>query len=207
MKPNKFRVVFYMARWWDGNKLDNMIDMWTMLMNLPMVIWQTKFSWKEIKRFLKLAFAHVEIWTPSQYHCDPRPCDWMNGDMATSTMRDEEGGTVVRRASEVLKHRSRWWYWEFKVTSERYKDAVEYGFIEVVMNKGYGKRDITKFFPVVRHIVPADKTRNICSEFSTWFMVHARVVFKKFKMMSPRLMAWKIYRATGTMPVQVQEKK
>jgi hypothetical protein len=184
-----------------------MIDMWTMLMNLPRVIWETKFNLKEIKKFLKLAFAHVEIWIPSQYFAQPRSCDWKNGVMWTSTMRDEDNGTVQRQANQVMRHPWRWWYWEFKVNSDEYKAACDYGFNELVNNEGYSKRDISKFFPVVRHIVPDDDTRNICSEFSTWFMVHAKVIFKKFKMLSPRLMAWKIYRATGTMPVQVQEKK
>ena len=207
MKPNKFRVVFYIAKWWDGNKIDNVIDMWTMLMNLPMVVFQTRFNLKEIKKFLKLAFAHVEIWTPSGYHYDPRKCDWMNGLMWTSTMRGDEKGTCYRKASEVMKDRSRWWYWEFTTKHEYLKEACEYGNHEVMCNEGYGKRDVSKFFPGVRHLVKNDPDRNICSEFCTWFMMYAQVIFKNFKMMSPRLMAWKIYRATGTMPVQVQEKK
>jgi hypothetical protein len=71
---------------------------------------------------------------------------------------------------------------------------------------GYGKRDISKFFPVVRHIVPNEKIRNICSEFCRNFMTMA-AFFKKSKLVSPRLMAWEIYRKTGTLPVQVSGSK
>ncbi len=208
MRSRNFRAVFFMAKWWDGHKIDNMIDVWTLLMNLPRVIWQTRCNFKEIKKFCKMKFAHVEIWLPYDGQYQPRQCDWMNGLMWTSTMRDDDNGTVFRKATEVLKDRSRWMYWEFLVPATHHlENARCYAMNEVLYNKGYGKRDIAKFFPGIRHIVPNDETRNICSEFSVWFMVIAKTIFTKFKMMSPRLMAWEIYRATDELPVAVQEKK
>ncbi len=201
-----YRATFFAAKWKDGHKIDNLIDVWTLIANLPRVMWQTKLNFKEIKKFYNMNFAHVEIWTPNECCVHPRPCDWWNGTMWTSTMRDEDDGTVHRPVKDVIKDASRWWQWEIKAPSKDMQLALMYGYNEVVNNEGYSKRDISKFFPVVRHLVPNEKIRNICSEFSYRFMTIA-TFFKKFKLVSPRLMAWEIYRETGTLPVQVQESK
>ncbi len=200
----KYRVAFFAAKFNDGHKIDNVIDIWTLIANLPRVIWQTKFNFKEVMKFVKLNFAHVEIWTPREGHLHPRPCDWKNGTMWTSTMRDDWDGTVQRPVNHVMSDRTRWWYWELQAKSGALDAALEYAEFEVALNEGYAKRDIAKFLPVVRWFVKNDNTRNVCSEISYRFMAFARF-FKKFKLVSPRLMAWEIYRKTGTLPVQVRE--
>jgi hypothetical protein len=176
-----------------------------LILDLPKVIWQARGNFKEIMKFIRMKFAHVEIWVPGGYSIHPTQSDWNNGTMWTSTMRDEDQGTTYRDARSVLKDRSRWCYWEFKAPNVTLKLAEDWALEEVMNNLGYAKRDVAKFFPFIRYIVPNDKKRNVCSEFSYIFMVITQF-FTKFKMMSPRLMAWEIYRKTGTLPVQVQER-
>lgn len=203
MRSRNYRVVFFTAKWWDGHKIDNVIDIGTLILDLPKVIWQARGNLKEIKKFCKLKFAHVEIWTPGGYSLNPTWTDWNNGTMWTSTMRDDDKGTTYRGAAGVLKDRSRWWYWEFKAPRKTIQAAGGWAIREVINNLGYAMRDIAKFFPFIRYAVPNDKKRNVCSEFSYMFMVITEF-FAKFKMMSPRMMAWEIYRKTGKLPVQVQ---
>ena len=120
-------------------------------------------------------------------------------------MRDDDDGTVHRPVRVVINDTSRWWFWEFQAKSKYLQEALRYAHLEVQHNEGYGKRDISKFFPVVRHVVANDPDRNICSEFSWNFMFICKF-FKKLRLVSPRLMAWEIYRKTGELPVAVQEK-
>lgn len=191
-----FRVIMYKAKWFDGHKIDNLIDVWTCLVNLPYVTWKAKFNPKEIWKFIRMNYAHVEIWEPHNFsHKSVRSCDWWNGYCKTSTMRDEYDGTVKRPARRVLTDVDRWDYAEFEVSPENYLGAAIWSSYQLRNNLGYSKKDICKFFPVVRHFV-SDPDRNICSEFTHNYMVAADI-FRKFKVISPRLLAWLIYKQLG----------
>jgi hypothetical protein len=192
----KFRVVFYKAKFWDGHKIDNLIDIWTMLVNLPYVTCKSKLNFKEVWKFIKeFNYSHVEKWEPYGTFHKPRTCDWWNGIMATSTMRDEDDGTVVRPVREVIRDVDRWDAAEFEVHSLSYMQAHEWEEHELYNNLGYAVKDIGKFFPVVRKFV-GDPNRNICSEFVHNFMACCGF-FPKFRVLSPRLLAWLIYKELG----------
>jgi len=192
---HKFRVVFYKAKWGDGHKIDNLIDIWTMLVNLPYVTYKSKLNFKDIWKFIKgFNYSHVEKWEPNGRGI-PRQCDWWNGEMSTSTMRGDYNGTVSRSAREVLVHPERWDATEFEINSVTYLVVHGWEQDQLDNNLGYSKEDIGKFFPVVRHFVK-DETRNICSEYVHNFMVKCGL-FLKFRVLSPRLLAWLIYKELG----------
>jgi hypothetical protein len=189
-----FRVAFRKAKWGDGEKIDNVIDIWTAIVNIPYVTWQEKFNLKNVWRFLKMRYAHVEIWTPSEHgYIIPRPVDWWNGNMATSTTRDEWDGTVMRPAKEVILDRSRWDYAEYMVSNDHYRYAERWAADQVLNNKGYSNEDIGKFIPAVRHFVN-DPKRNICSEFCHNWMVKAQRFLEPFMVISPRKLAYRIWK-------------
>jgi hypothetical protein len=187
----------YKAKWFDGHKLDNIIDVWTMLVNLPYVTYKSKLNFKEVWKFIReFNYSHVEKWAPYQGHGNPRSCDWWNGDMSTSTMRDEYNGTVSRSARWVMHNVDRWDAAEFEVPGYLYRSANEWEFAQILNNIGYAKQDIAQFSPVIRHIIPTDPRRNICSEFMHNYMVKCNI-FLKFRVLSPRLLAWLIYKELG----------
>ena len=202
---NKFRVVFYKAKWFDGHKTDNLIDVWTMLVNLPYVTYKSKLNFKEVWKFIKeFNYSHVEKWEPHKLSYKlPRSCDWWNGKMSTSTMRDDVDGTVIRPAREVLRNVDRWDAAEFEVSSGYYESAHDWELRQLENNMGYAKEDIGKFFPVVRYFAD-DPRRNICSEFVHNFMVKCGI-FLKFRVLSPRLLAWLIYKDLGKEIKSVKE--
>jgi hypothetical protein len=187
----------YKAKWFDGHGTDNLIDTWTLLMNLPYVIWNEKFNFKEVWRFVKWCYAHVEIWTPNENSPrEPRPCDWWNGKCWTSTMRDEDDGTTVRPVKDVIRNKKRWDFVELEAgTHENYRQALEWAHCEVINNEGYSREDIKKFIPIARHFVKPNK-RNICSEFVDKFMVKCRN-FAYHRLMSPRKQAYLIFKELG----------
>ncbi len=193
----KYRVIMYKAKWGDDSIVDNVIDIWTMLVNLPYVMWREKFNPKEVWRFIKWNYAHVEIWIP-QYLSpnEPRAIDWWNGDCYTSTMRGDDDGTVVRSVRDVILDKSRWDYAELEAESTHdYKTARFWANHEVVTNTGYAKEDIKMFIPIARHFAKKNK-RNICSEFTDKFMVECKNL-AKHRMMSPRRQAYIIFKELG----------
>lgn len=193
----KYRVIMYRAKWGDDSIVDNVIDTWTMLVNLPYVTWKEKFNLKEVWRFVKWCYAHVEIWTP-HYNSpmEPRAIDWWNGSCYTSTMRADVDGTAVRSVREVIMDKSRWDYVELESKShEEYRRALLWAGTEVLHNTGYSKEDIKTFIPIARHFVKKNK-RNICSEFADKFMVRCGN-FIKHRMMSPRRQAYIIFKELG----------
>jgi len=200
-----FRVVFYKAKWNDGHRIDNIIDVWTMLVNLPYVTYKSKLNFKDVWKFIKdFNYSHVEKWAPYGTMNRPRSCDWWNGDMSTSTMRDEYNGTVIRPAREVLTHPDRWDAAEFEVRSHVYGEAKAWESKELAGNLGYSKEDLARFAPVVRHFVD-DETRNICSEFVHNYMAMCRIFKNGFRVISPRLLAWLIYKDLGKTIKPVKE--
>ena len=193
----KYRVIMYKAKWFDDSIVDNVIDTWTMLVNLPYVTWREKFNLKEVWRFVKWCYAHVEIWTP-HYNSprEPRHSDWWNGECWTSTMRGDDNGTVMRGVREVIRDKSRWDYVELEAeTHENFRLALTWASQEVATNTGYSKEDIKAFVPIARHFVKKNK-RNICSEFTDKFMVKCRN-FLEHRLMSPRRQAYVIFKELG----------
>jgi hypothetical protein len=186
----------YKAKWGDGHKIDNIIDVWTMLVNLPYVIYKSKTNFKDVWKFIKdFNYSHVEKWEPYGTYNHPRSCDWWNGDMSTSTMRDSYDGTVTRSAREVLRNVDRWDATEFEVPGYLYSTAQGWELRELINNLGYSKMDLGKFFPVVRYFAD-DPRRNICSEFVHNYMSMCGF-FRRFRVLSPRLLAWLIYKELG----------
>ena len=120
-------------------------------------------------------YSHVEIWTPAErgmFITHPLKASKLNkievytkihGTCWTSTMRGDNNGTVKRPASEVLKNPKRWDYVEIDIPEDDYSRLIYWMQLEVENNKGYGKRDLLKFFGLGMF---ADKLRNICSEFT-----------------------------------------
>jgi hypothetical protein len=193
----KYRVIMYKAKWFDDSLVDNTIDTWTMLVNLPYVLWREKFDLKEVKRFIKWCYAHVEIWVP-HYNSptEPRAIDWWNGHCYTSTMRDGEDGTTFRSVREVIYDTRRWDYVELEAdTHEEFRRALHWAAREVATNQGYSTEDIKTFIPIARHFVKKNK-RNICSEFVDKFMVKCKN-FLEHRMMSPRRQAYIIFKELG----------
>ncbi len=201
-----FRVAFRKAKWGDGEKIDNIIDIWTAFVNIPYVVWKERFNLKNVWQFLKMNYAHVEIWTPSEVGLiNPRPVDWWNGNMATSTTRDEWDGTVMREVREVIIDRNRWDYAEYEISNGNYLSAERWGAVEVLMNEGYSDEDIGKFIPIVRHFV-GDPYRNICSEFVHNWMVMAKRFLEPFMVISPRKLAYRIWKEHGKELIPVGRK-
>ncbi len=190
----RFRVAFRKAKWGDGEKIDNVIDIWTAIVNIPYVVWKERFNLKNVWQFLKMNYAHVEIWTPTEHGpIYPRPIDWWNGNMSTSTTRGEWDGTVVRAAREVILDKSRWDFAEYEIPNEDYLWAEQWGAMGVLLNEGYSNEDIGKFIPVIRHFV-GDPKRNICSEFVHNWMVMAKRFLEPFMVISPRKLAYRIWK-------------
>lgn len=189
----------YKAKWFDDSLVDNTIDTWTMLVNLPYVMWKEKCSLKEVWRFVKWCYAHVEIWVP-HYNSptEPRSIDWWNGNCYTSTMQGDmwEDGTVVRSVREVITDKSRWDFVELEAsTHEEYRRALQWAAQQVATNTGYSTEDIKAFIPIARHFVKKNK-RNICSEFADKFMVQCKN-FVTHRLMSPRRQAYIIFKELG----------
>ena len=195
----RFRVLHYRSAI-DGNMVDNAIGFWTKVMNL----WDWK-TW-----FLPW-YSHSEIWVPDERSgfslisstIYPGRDSLVNkthyhGTCYTSTMGQirtegaQVNGTRKLLASVVLKHPERWDFTEFEVPDHIFQRGLRWMEVEVRHNKGYAKRDISKFFPIIRHFVKQDKARNICSEFAH----NACIAFVKFpypfKVISPLRLARKM---------------
>jgi hypothetical protein len=178
----KIRVIFYKAKWGDGNLMDNLINTWTWLISS--------------KNRTVGPYSHVEIWTANEdgvfeVICMGVPPYW-RGDCWTSTMRGKVNGTVKRAASEVIKNVDRWDYCEVEIADEYdYKNLIMWMDLEVLANRGYSKRDIFKFISPIHF---PDDERNICSEFCFKACSIAKIL-KGWGIVSPRRLAWKLVQA------------
>ena len=113
----KFRLIFYKAKF-DGHLLDDAIAQWTRMFNGV---------------FVPL-YSHVEVWWPDENgeftythvnmkYRNPIGDTVYLGETYTSTMRGDNNGTVIRPASDILKHPERWDYMEFEVDDEIFNMA------------------------------------------------------------------------------------
>ena len=94
----------------------------------------------------------------------------------TSTMRDEDNGTVKRDADSVLCHPENWDYKEITIFDRQYNSLMAYAEREVFYNEGYSKWDLLKFLSPWHF---ADDSRNICSEFVNNALVAGRILTDK----------------------------
>lgn len=156
----KVRIVYYIAAKGDGQWLDDGIAFWT-------GIWNPGTP----------PFSHVEIGMPDKNG------HFMKGEMFTSTMRGKDNGTVLRPASEVLKHPERWYITEIEVDDDLYSIARNWAAIQVVCNKGYDKATIASFFWPWRF---GKKDMAICSERCYQFLCECGMFSDKTKCPSPR---------------------
>jgi len=163
----KIRIAYYIAAK-DGKWLDDSIAGWTGLFNPGTP-----------------AFSHCEIWMPDQNGnwVQTGPCG-IAGDMFTSTMRGDNNGTVLRPASDVLKHPERWHITEIEVDDDLYKIARNWAKIRVACNQGYDNKTIASFFWFTR--ISGNKEKAICSERCYQFLCECGVFSDKTKCPSPR---------------------
>ncbi len=187
----RFRVLHYKSGI-DGKVVDNAIGFWTKVVNL----WDWK-TW-----FLPW-YSHSEIWVPDPEAGFEKCYDGVDllkpdGTCYTSTMGQisTEGAQISGNrkllASVVLKHPERWDYTEFEVPDHIFERGLRWMEVEVKFNQGYAKRDISKFFPIMRHFVKQDKLRNICSEFVHNACTAFIVLPRPFKVISPLRLARKM---------------
>ena len=196
----RFRVLHYKSGI-DGKVVDNAIGFWTKVINL----WDWK-TW-----FLPW-YSHSEIWVPHPWALPSAHGgnfveydsllkeNVFVGTCYSSTMgqiREKEtrfaiSGTRKLPASEVLKHPERWDYTEFEVPDKVSANGMRLMEFLVITNKGYAKRDISKFFPIVRHFVKQDALRYICSEFGHKVCVVFKVLKGPGKVISPLRLARKM---------------
>ncbi|KKN05789.1 hypothetical protein LCGC14_1083850 [marine sediment metagenome] len=201
----KVRFLFYKAKFeWRSflktrkiHLIDDAINVWTLLINLPGVVWQER-SWnvkkwgKAVWQFIKECYSHVEVWLPDEYgrfydeaeSLGHFPVHAYFGTCYTSTMRDDEKGTCSRPASEVIKHPERWEYKEFDITPWQYHIGLVWMQKQVKLNKGYGFKNYGRFFGLGKIIY--DRWKNICSQFTHNYAVMVFIFSMPFKIVSPR---------------------
>lgn len=146
------RILMYKG---DHHALDNVIDNYT---------WFWRWLWcKNCPKELRSAHAEIEFpYHGDAYECQDDAGNWLQlGDCFTSTMRDEVDGVVMRPASEVLTHPSRWNYFEIALTDSEYTQLYDYCKKRASMGIKYGKLTIASFFLPFRI---NEKSRDICSE-------------------------------------------
>ena len=106
--------------------------------------------------------------------------------MFTSTMRGDNNGTVLRPASDVLKHPDRWYITEIEVPDDLYRIARNWAKIRVACNGGYDKKTIASFFWPWGRFGSADKEQAICSERCYQFLCECGIFRDKTRCPSPR---------------------
>ena len=189
--------------------VDDAINIWTALCNIPSPgwkVWQKKTWsewWAELKDWWKDSFTHIELWISDEngrfiswYLRNPdvpvaeryRDKPFYLGRCYTSTMRDGMAGTVLRPASEVIKHPEKWEVGVIgKVTDLQYDSGMIHINNKVEGNKGYDKLCIADFFNPLRRWFPLhSKWKDICSEaFQGGVYAFIRFVISKY-ICSPR---------------------
>lgn len=207
----KVRFIFYRAKFeWRSflrtrkvHLVDDLINVWTCIINLPVVVWEERSinprKWGAgVWQFICDCYAHVEIWTPDingNFEVLYKDLEWDTlrsvyvGTCWTSTMRKsasmigKKNGTCCRPAAEVLIHPERWDVKEYEVSAHDYKRGIFWMEYKVRRNKGYSLRDTGKFFGLG---FLADAARDICSEFCHNAGVIFNILTHPFRVVSPR---------------------
>jgi len=147
--------IFYKSKLFDGHCIDNIISLGTMPLN-----WGTG------------NYSHVEFWVPDEHGRFIDEEGNVCGFCYTSTMRGENDGTVCQPANTVIGNLDRWDGIKVDVAGALFALARANADIRVANNKGYAKKDLTRFvFPLNVHkfLGLYDTSREICSEHcETW---------------------------------------
>lgn len=189
----KVAALVYKAKIGDGHVVDDAINIWTALFNIPLPSWKVwrkdtwSAWWREIKQWWRDAFSHIELWISNGNGrfaccmlneaedgcgiCGNKLGKGINdkelyGECYTSTMRGDWDGTVLRPASEVIKDPSRWDVGVIAtITEDQYRRGMKEINHAVKYNQGYDKRCIADFFNPLRRWLPIhSKVKQICSE-------------------------------------------
>ena len=143
-------------------------------------------------------YSHSEIWFPgSASDCFVDSLGF-HGSCFTSTLRGKVNGTVIRPASQVLTHPSRWEFFEIPVEDTVYDQVYTKARAAALANEGYDKPACLSFFLPVRF---GSGSRDICSEVTYRALCWAGI-FSKPAMPSPRRQA-KWLMALGYEPKQL----
>lgn len=147
--------LWYIAKWWDGESVDDGIRLATKLPN-----WNTPPT------------THYELLVPMP----ERPFRWKNedgklrfsGDCYTSTTRDGAKGTRVKPAQEVIgKHPDRWLYTAQTVAKDKFEYAKQEADMRVENNIGYAWKNLLRYgMPLwlFHWMRLEDKLRETCSQ-------------------------------------------
>ena len=157
MADCKIRTLFYRPKWFDGKIVDNTINTYTKPVNLFFNPAHMKEGFFERWRIINLlACSHAEKWWPDEYGNFKMPFGnggfIFRGEMFTSTMGQIGGknrtgdGTIIRPASEILKHPERWFYSEMEVAGYALDIGKTWARTMVDFNLGYDGGDIGKLF-------------------------------------------------------------
>ncbi len=122
------------------------------------------------------------------------------GQCWTSTTRDDDDGTVVRPAAQVLTNPERWYYTEHEVDKFLFHYAKTFADARVHANKGYSYRDLSRFIMplwLLKVTRLADNGREICSEHVAQWLVDMGVLDKN-TIPSPRRLCRHTVLATGS---------
>jgi len=155
MKMTKMRTLFYKAKWFDGHLLDNVIYDYTRTANIWLNPAHMKEGFFKRRKIIDaLACSHCEVWWPDKngnfkYGIFKFSSGYLS-ECFTSTMGVAGGknrtgdGTIIRPASEVLKHPKRWIYCEKEVPKEALEHTKKWAIMMVYFNLGYDRGDIWK---------------------------------------------------------------
>lgn len=150
-------------------------------------VWLYKTQWQFKKKYM--VSQAISIRTLSKYsHIEIE--DVETGLCYTSTMRDEDNGTVVRDSAIVLRHIKHWHCIEIEVGEMQHKMLFWWLQQKVDANKGYSTRDILKFISPVHF---PDNLRDICSELINNGCVIIGLIFG-FGIVSPAKVAKKLVK-------------
>jgi len=184
----KYRQLFYKSSR-DGRVIDNAISIWT-------------FLWNPLTK----NYSHVERWYPDENGDFYSFAGGILGECQSSTMGQirKKGappvdGTVRRGAAEVLKNLKNWDWTEVEVKDEDFEYAEKRALERLENNKGYSKKDISRFFMPLwlqKTLGLYDETRDICSEENTKFAIDCKVIDCKDPVISPRRLSTK-YKKKG----------
>ena len=164
METVEYHDLWYIAKWGDGDVVDNAIQLATKLPN-----WNAP------------PITHYSLWTPDwegtfrfsltgNRNSDGTKMELGVGYLGacwTSTTRGDNNGTVVRPASGVLKHPERWLYTKNVVNLESFRYARFEATARVSGNLGYAWRNLLRYgMPLwmFRGLGLEDKDRETCSQ-------------------------------------------
>jgi hypothetical protein len=206
-----FIIAFYKAKLGDGKWVDDGISLYTTAVNVIglLCIGQFKLAWKAFKN----RYSHVEVWwgdkdgrfyvghgneenvsvgyTVWEGDKQMRYPLW-RGEMFTSTMRDEDDGTVIREAKEVLRYPRRWDIMTIPREAIQITRAKKWAKDQADNNLGYNKKTIGNFFNPLRPTQkPKENEQNICSVAVQGFCWMAGM-FTKWRIWSPIKLWWKL---------------